>query len=304
MSKPKFANLFDKQVGPDAERVLVTLLRNLGPWRKSIVLVGGLAPAYLVRRREPEVPVHAGTGDLDVVVDLKMLTETEAYWKFEENLEDMGFKRFQNPDGKWVNWRWTITLDGGRMLILEFLADHPDPDGAKVLSLPTEGKVSAAHIPYASMVFDLHDKIEVTAELIGGGGRATETIAYANIVSFTCLKAFAFDHRGERKDAHDLVYCLEHIEGGVEAAILEFIEALNGVHGDTILMALALLRSRFAPTMEDGHLFDGPVAVALFELGDADADRDARLLRQRGVNAVIERLLDGLSGAMEKTGAG
>ncbi|MFD3265392.1 antitoxin [Phenylobacterium ferrooxidans] len=302
MSKPKFADLFDKQVGPDAERVLVTLLRNLGPWRKSIVLVGGLAPAYLVRRREPDVPAHAGTGDLDVVVDLKILTETDAYWKLEENLEDMGFKRLQNSDGRPVNWRWTITLEGGRVLILEFLADHPDPGGDKVLSLPTEGKVSAVHIPYASMVFDLHDQIEVTAELIGGGGRATETIAYANIVSFTCLKAFAFDHRAERKDAHDLVYCLEHIEGSVDAAIPKFVEALNGVHRDTILKALALLRSRFAPNVDEGHLFDGPVAVALFELGDADADRDARLLRQRGANAVIERLLAGLVGAMEAAG--
>jgi hypothetical protein len=27
------------------------------------------------------------------------------------------------------------------------------------------------------------------------------------LVSSTCLKAFAFDQRFERKDAHDLVYC-------------------------------------------------------------------------------------------------
>src|SRR3546814_4123003 len=95
-------------------------------------------------------------------------------------------------------------------MILEFLAEHPELGGGKVKVLPTEGNVSALNIPHASMVFDLHDKTELTAELLDGEGLATETVRYANIVSFTCLKAFAFDHRNARKDAHDLVYCLEH----------------------------------------------------------------------------------------------
>jgi len=30
--------------------------------------------------------------------------------------------------------------------------------------------------------------VEATAEVLGEKGRATETITYANIVSFTCLK--------------------------------------------------------------------------------------------------------------------
>jgi hypothetical protein len=34
------------------------------------------------------------------------------------------------------------------------------------------------------------------------------------LVSFTCLKAFAFDQRFEPRDAHDLVYCTEHAPKG------------------------------------------------------------------------------------------
>lgn len=299
MSKPPYADLFDKQVGLDAERVLVTLIRFLGPWRDSLILIGGLVPAYLVRRRHPDVPVHAGTGDLDVVIDLKVLAGTEAYWRLDENLEDIGFRRGQNPDGAVVNWRWEITLEGNRRIILELLAEHPDPDGKKVLALPTDGKVSAAHIPHSAMVFDLHDKRKVTAELIGpdgrSGGLTTEDVAYANIVSYTCLKALAFEDRGERKDAHDLVYTLEHIDGGVEGALPAFAEALSGPHRDVILRALDILRSRFAPDPEEGYLFDGPVAVARFELRDEDDMREARLLRQRQASDVIERLLTGLA---------
>ena len=36
-------------------------------------------PRYLVTARPPAVPAHAGTGDIDVVVDLAVLADTEAY---------------------------------------------------------------------------------------------------------------------------------------------------------------------------------------------------------------------------------
>lgn len=299
MSKPQFHNLFDRQVTEDGERVLVTLLRGLGPWRESVFLVGGLAPAYIVNRREPDVPPHAGTGDVDVVVDLAMLANTEAYRTLEKNLKAMGFERGQNDAGATVNWRWKVKMEHGGTLVLEFLADDPDLRGGKITELPTEGNVSAINIPYASMVFDLHDKIEVTVELLGEAGRHTQVIAYANIVSFTCLKAFAFDHRFERKDAHDLIYCLEHIDGGLDEVIASFAKALAGPHREPILQALDLLRAHFAPNPDEGYLQNGPVAVALFELTDAGDLREARLLRQRQASDVIERLLAGLAPAME-----
>lgn len=53
----------------DLERVLATLLRELGPWKDSIYLVGGLVPRYLVTARPPAMPAHAGTMDVDVVID-------------------------------------------------------------------------------------------------------------------------------------------------------------------------------------------------------------------------------------------
>jgi len=66
-------------------------------------------------------------------------------------------------------------------------------------NMPTEGNVTAINVPHASMVFDLHDRVEITAELLNGGGRATEVVRFADIVSFTCLKVFAFDQRAEPK---------------------------------------------------------------------------------------------------------
>lgn len=289
MTKPKTFDAYNGAVTEAAERVLVTLLRGFGPWKDTVFLVGGLTPRYLVAARPPEVPQHAGTGDVDVVVDVAILTDTEAYSTLEENLHAMGFERGTNENGVKVSWRWEARLETGATMVLEFLAEHPELGGGKVKVLPTEGNVSALNIPHASMVFDLHDTTELTAELLNGGGLATEVVRYANIVSFTCLKAFAFDHRNARKDAHDLVYCLEHYPGGLDSVISAFKDALAGSHAQAVQEALAKLKTRFVHEDPDqSYRRDGAVAVARFEDNDADVDdnqeiRDLRILRQRQV---------------------
>src|SRR3546814_14302581 len=86
----------------------------------------------------------------------------------------MGFDRGTNENGVKVSWRWEAGLETGITMILEFLAEHPELGGGKVKVLPTEGNVSALNIPHDSMVFDLHDKNELNAELLDGEGLATE----------------------------------------------------------------------------------------------------------------------------------
>jgi hypothetical protein len=295
MAKPQFLAGYSADVTRDCERVLVTLFSGLGPWRDSVFLIGGLTPRYLVTARPPDVPAHAGTGDIDVFVDLAVLADTEAYRTLEENLKKMGFERAENDKGVTVNWRWRTKTEHGVTIILEFLADDPKLKGGALQELPTDGNISAINIPHASLVFELHDRMEVTANLLGEKGRATETIPYANIVSFTCLKAFAFDHRREGKDAHDLVYCLEHGDGGLAGAIARFKDALKGTHAEVIGSGLAILSKRFCDANPDeGYLREGPVAVAQFEIEGDNGDeevREQRALRQRAVNEVIAGLL-------------
>ena len=60
MAKPATFDGYTDQYTVDCERVLVTLLRGLGPWKESVFLVGGLTPRYLVVARPPAVPAHAG----------------------------------------------------------------------------------------------------------------------------------------------------------------------------------------------------------------------------------------------------
>ena len=72
--------------------------------------------------------------------------------------------------------------------------------------------MSALNIPHSSIVFDHHRSKIIRTETLGGNGVAEVTLRYADLVAFTCLKAYAVDQRDERKDAHDLIYCLSYYE--------------------------------------------------------------------------------------------
>lgn len=93
MVKPATLDGYTDQYTLDCERVLITLLRGLGPWKDSVFLVGGLTPRYLVKARPPDVPPHAGTQDVDIVIDLQILADTDAYHTLEDNLRKLSAPR-------------------------------------------------------------------------------------------------------------------------------------------------------------------------------------------------------------------
>ncbi|WP_295581854.1 antitoxin [uncultured Lamprocystis sp.] len=294
MAKPVTLDGYSDQYTLDCERVLVTLLRGLGPWKDSVCLIGGLTPRYLVAARPPAVPPHAGTMDVDIVIDLQILADTQAYQTLEQNFKKLGFERAINDRQQTLSWRWQTKTEHGAIMVLELLADAPDIAGGRVQALPTERRISALNVPHSSIVFDLNQATEIQAELLGGNGIVTEWIRHANLVSFTCLKAFAFDQRFERKDAHDLIYCIEHAPEGTDVVAKAFRKELEGKHRDVVDAALVILHNRFASDDKvEGYLKDGPVSVAKFELGEGDdaEQREARILRQREVSELIEQLL-------------
>ena len=297
MSKPETIVGYDDEQTENCERVLVTLLRGLGPWEDSVFLVGGLTPRYLVQARPPEVPPHAGTLDVDIVVHFQILTETEAYRTLEQNLKKIGFERAPGPDGRQVSWRWQVRTERDELVVLELLADAPETAAGIAQPIPTDGAISAIQIPHASIVFDLHESMEVRAQLLGDNGIASVQVRYADLVSFTCLKAFAFDHRNERKDAHDLIYCIENAPDGPDGVVERFRDALDGAHAEVVRRALNILAKCFATDAQtDGYLKDGPVAVARFER-EEENDQELRTMRQREASDTIERLLAGIDTA-------
>lgn len=146
------------------------------------------------------------------------------------------------------------------------------------------------------MVFDHYEVREIRAKLLGEKGVSIENVRFADIVSFTCLKAFAVYQRHKNKDAYDLVFCIENVEGGLDRVVKAFQAARKGKHAKVIDEALEILKKRFADDAKtEGYQKDGPISVAAFEIeGEGEDVREARVLRRRQVSDLIRRLLEKL----------
>lgn len=260
------------------ERVLVTMVRWLGPWKNGVYLAGGLVPRYLVQG----APAHIGTQDVDLVLDLELFADLEAYATLEQNLKRLGFERSTNPEGKAQHFRWERSLDGLLVQVDLLCAGEP---GGRVRPLDGERRLSALMIPGAHLVLRDYLSLPITAELLDERGMATVTVRFANVVPFLVLKALAYEDRGEPKDAYDLIYCLIH--AGPEAVADQFAQRQQDWSEEPLLnRSLEILRSRFASEPElPGEQKDGPHSYSSFLTSLAGSQAEPRH-RQDAVSAV------------------
>lgn len=278
--KPKHQAGYSHRHTELCERVLVTLLRGLGPWKKSVYLVGGLVPRYLVDA------THVGTSDVDLVLDLRLVAETEAYRTLEQNLKALGFVRGTNEDGKPQHHSWRQSLGDSLTISVDLLCPDWEDVPGRVEPVPGNRALSALRIPGAHLVMKDYQEVAVEAELLDERGLAVEQVRVANLTSFLVLKALAYEDRFEEKDAFDLVYCLQRATGGPAECGRIFRWHLEEWPDEKHLpQALAVLRSRFAQLRSDG-----PTSYARFQVDPGDPERVARF-RMEAHAAVAEFLL-------------
>jgi len=293
--KPKHRGGYTTEHTELCERTLVTLLRGLGPWKRGLYLTGGLVPRYLIPERSPcgeQLPTHAGTTDVDLVVDLQFLASVEAYSTLEENLKELGFERGKNEAGRAQHFSWRKAIGSGITIIVDLLCEADDPfDGGQVSELPGNRRLSALKLPGAHLVTRDYLEIDITAELLDGRGQSTEVVRVANVVPFLVLKALAYDDRAEEKDAYDLVYCLMYYGRGPEDVAREFADRLYRWPGEPFLpQTLDILRRRFASDgATDGYRKDGPTSYARFLVDPGRTELVAR--HRRHAAEVVEAFL-------------
>lgn len=288
---------YDEETTRRCERALVTLLGNLGPWRKRLYLAGGLAPRYIVGTLPEGVAGHIGTTDVDLVIGLALADNTpETYKTLQKNLTDSDFKR-QSP-----SYQWARSVDGVTVKV-EFLCEPEedlneesdvhhlnDESRAKANRIYTpkgEGlgsKISAFKVKGAALLRDDFVEYEIEAERLDGGGMSKVAVRVAGITSYVVLKIFAFQDRHEDKDSYDLVFTLLNHPGGPGQA--GKVSAASAIHPSPVVQeAFVLLSERF---VDIGH--DGPAAYARFMAEVDDDDERSMVLRREAVAVVREFL--------------
>jgi len=275
----------------------VTLLRGLGPWKAGVCLAGGLVPRYLIPRPSEGrsgPPPHAGTTDVDLVLDLQVLASVEAYRRLEQNLRALGLVRGRNDEGRTQHFSWRKPVGDGVTVVVDLLCDADLGEGGQIAELPGERRLSALKIPGAHLAVADHIEVELTATLLDGRGVATEVVRVTNVVPFVVLKALAYEDRFEEKDAYDLIYCLMHFGGGPEDVAGKFAERLARWPEEPLLSrAVEILRTRFASDgRTPGARKDGPVSYARFLVDPGRRDLDAR--HRQDAAAAVELFLRSL----------
>ena len=276
MFKPDNIQEYDDEQTLACERLLVTLLRFLGPWGKTVTLIGGLVPTLLY-----EEGGHVGTQDVDLVLDLEKIKSTEAYSSIDKNLKRLGLERGQNEDKQVQNWRWVRRDEGEPPLTLEFLCPSPDQQGLKIVPLKSDGqkRLSALGLPGAHLVLTDFEERVITADMLDGHGSATVTVRMAGVVAYVVLKALAYEDRVEHKDAYDLIYILmRHPAGPGGVGALFAAKMADNPDEPLYDRALNILVQRFlSDELTDGAAKDGPTSYARFTApNDPEEQQGAR----------------------------
>lgn len=258
------------------ERALVTLVGDIGPWSERIVLVGGLAPRYIVGEVPQGVSAHIGTTDVDLVIGLAIDDASETYATLQANLKKSGFKQTN------LSYQWEREVDGVAVKV-EFLCETDQVEPGSIYR-PREGtgsKVGAFNVPGAQLTTRDFVDYPLEADRLDDGGRSSVTVRVAGVLAYTVLKTLAFQDRHDNKDAYDLVFTLLRHPGGPSGAAE--VASSSPIRTERqVVDALELLAERFA-----GPDQDGPSGYANF-LADPEDDEAKARLRNEAVATIAQ----------------
>lgn len=285
--KPQTAAGYDQNVTSACERTLLTLLSAFGNLKDTLRLVGGLVPRYLTPATPPDVPLHAGTSDVDIVLNLEILAADNEYTSLADQLNVRGFTRWVE-EGTAASWRWRRKVDEHIEVVVELLRDAGSDAPGRSISVDGE-RVSALTIKHARIVHDWYKEKEISAQLLDGDGLSVDTVRFADVPAFVILKALALDQRQERKDAADLIHVIKY-SGSVKEVAALFVERIRSEqHPEAIQDGLAALARRFGDDKHgEGYEKVGAVAYARFHGGE---DEDELVGRQRFAAGLVQSLL-------------
>ena len=285
--KPKTADGYSLDVTAACESTLLTLLGAFGTLKDTLRLVGGLVPRYLTPATPPDVPAHAGTSDVDIVLNIQVLAAGEGYATLAEQLGDRGFTRFVNSNGAVSSWQWQRRVDEHVSVLVEFLCDTDGGPAVKLVSLEGE-RVSALSMPFMGIVHKWFQVHKVTGQVLDGG-MSTEIIRIADVPAFIILKALALDNRMQNKDASDLIHVLRYAGELDHVAALIVEREASGDYPGAVDAGVAALRKRFCNNEDgEGYLKVGPVGYAAFHV---TGDEEERMREQRFAAGLVEKLV-------------
>ena len=243
---------FGSEVTRRTRRVVGDIFAALGGRAENAVLIGGAVPGLIEELSLRNAPGHAGTTDVDILLDPKAFSSQE-YETLAERLLERGYRYRRDSAGDELKFSFEVDVDGHSVAV-DFLA--PPVPGQSGFRVPIQAglhahALSGAHVP---AWFSVDVTLEV--ELVQGGYLPVR-VRLVDVPGFVVLKALAFEDRQAFKDAYDLWYVLAHAKEGPPGIGRKLLPYARDAE---VARALAFLRVAFKSVHSAG-----PVAVARFE---------------------------------------
>ncbi|HEY5708245.1 MAG TPA: nucleotidyl transferase AbiEii/AbiGii toxin family protein [Solirubrobacterales bacterium] len=273
--KPRHSSGYSREETREVESTLLTVAVTLGAYFDRLCIVGGLVPSLLLDGglADEDDDRHVGSGDVDVALHIGLLNDGD-YAEVSDRLRREGFEPDVNEEGNKTLQRWRL---GKASVTIDFLIPLVPDSGEGRRLHKLEPDFGAIMTKGLELAFEEIREIQLAGHTRKGEA-AERTIPVCGPAAFVILKSFAFQDRGEPKDAYDLVYVIRRAPGGA-ASIAETLEGHAVNHAEIVREALERLASNFE-TVEH----TGPVRAADF-ISDADVDRDADRADAQGAAA-------------------
>jgi hypothetical protein len=254
--------------------VLLELIQVLGEFKDHMIIIGGWVPYLLFPQAEEP---HVGSLDIDVVLNFKGIPG-HPYHTILQALLKRGYEQDQGQPFRL--FRRMKTADGTDITIeVDLMAGEYGGTGKGRRTQKVQD-VRARKARGCDLAF----KNSVVVTIDGTrpeGGRERASFRIAGIVPFLVMKGMALFERMKEKDAYDILFCIEHFAGGIEA-LAEEIRAL--LRNALVKEGLSKIRSKFASI---DHV--GPKWVADFlEISDKE---EREIIIRRAYEKTI-RILD------------
>ncbi|GDX40754.1 hypothetical protein LBMAG21_10460 [Armatimonadota bacterium] len=197
-------------------QALLHVATVLGDWMEQVTLIGGIVPSLLVPLSAlPEgADLHPGTADLDLGLELSVLTE-EGYATISELLRQAGYRAMEKEEDRIRRQTWRTDPALGAIVTIDFLIARSPEQPPKTRIQNLEPDFAALIADGLQLVARDRRKIPISGLTIRGE-RAERFIWVCGPASFVVLKARAIHLREKPKDAFDLHYILMNVEGGVD----------------------------------------------------------------------------------------
>ena len=245
----KNINQYTPQFTQLVESTLLEIWGRLGEYRDYLVLVGGLAPRYIIApsgQYYPSQATHCGTMDIDLGISLAV-TEDEKYKHIHRIMKEIGFQYAKNDDGTRKSHTFEIDING-QTVSVDFLTTSYDGQLERHVQ-KIEHELSAIKVKGMGLALQSPLRIRIDGQNLHGD-RVTEFISVCRPIAYVILKAIAFDNRHVDKDSYDLVYTLLNFGEGVESVAQEMLP--TDLNEKSFKVAMDILRNRYASPEHDG----------------------------------------------------